>query len=306
MAEFDFYIEHRPGITNSVPDTLSRQPMSDVPSFEEPYASEDGVNSFILLAVSIGIPSRSPKLVSDTLNGTFAYLRRICLVAPVNVDSAPDPDSSVTAPIDTKSEDYLLALPGLNLHRSQFALQQQQDYWCKLVFKVLSSKDGKVKFPGIPQKHLQWARHFYKRAAIIDGVLMYRDELMDNPNHYRYVVPDDIQFHRHQLRGYHDSAVAMHRGREATYQSLANNFYRRNMSKHVRNWIHGPMQVRLYEHPFHTLGIDYVGELPVSPNGNKWILTAVCPYSNFLRAIPVSDKQATTAAGALCDYVFLE
>lgn len=175
------------------------------------------------------------------------------------------------------------------------------------MFKVLCSKDGKVKFPGVPQKHLLWARHFSKRAAIIDGVLMYRDELMDNPNHYRYVVPNDIiQFHRHLLRGYHDSAVAIYRGREATYQSLAKNFYWRNMSKHVRNWIHGPMQVRLYEHPFHKLGIDYVGELPVSPNGNKWILTAVCPYSNFLRAIPVSDKQATTAARALCDHVFLE
>jgi len=49
MAEFDFYIEHRPGITNSVPDTLSRQPISDLPSFEEPYAPEDGVNCFILL-----------------------------------------------------------------------------------------------------------------------------------------------------------------------------------------------------------------------------------------------------------------
>lgn len=90
------------------------------------------------------------------------------------------------------------------------------------MFKVLSSKDGKVKFPGVPQKHLQRARHFSKRVAIIDGVLMYRDELMNNPNHYRYVVPDDIQFCRHLLRAYHDSPVAMHRGREATYQSLAN------------------------------------------------------------------------------------
>ena len=62
MAEFDFYIEHRPGITNSVPDTLSRQPMSDLPSFEEPYAPEDGVNSFVLLAVSI----RHPQSLSHT------------------------------------------------------------------------------------------------------------------------------------------------------------------------------------------------------------------------------------------------
>ena len=93
------------------------------------------------------------------------------------------------------------------------------------------------------------------------------------------------------------------------------------MSKHVRNWIrrcpacirfktndqrHDPMPVRLYAHPFHTLGIENVGELPVSPNGNKWILTAVCPYSNFLRAIRVIDKRATTAARALYDHVFLE
>ena len=68
---------------------------------------------------------------------------------------------------------------------------------------------------------------------------------------------------------------------------------------------HGPMQLRLYQYPFHTLGVDYVGELPPSPSGNRWILTAVCPYSNYLCAIPVPDKTATTAANALIHYVFL-
>ena len=67
----------------------------------------------------------------------------------------------------------------------------------------------------------------------------------------------------------------------------------------------GPMQVRPYQHPLHTLGVDYVGELPVSSNGNKWILTAVCPFSNYLRAIPVPDKTATMAANALFNDVFL-
>ena len=65
------------------------------------------------------------------------------------------------------------------------------------------------------------------------------------------------------------------------------------------------MQLRLYQHPFHTLGIDFVGELPMSPTGNKWILTAVCPYSNYLRAIPVPNKTTTTAAYALVNDVFL-
>ena len=42
---------------------------------------------------------------------------------------------------------------------------------------------------------------------------------------------------------------------------------------------------------FHITGVDYIGELPHSPSGNKWILTAVCPFSNYLRAILVSSNQ---------------
>ena len=109
-------------------------------------------------------------------------------------------------------------------------------------------------------------------------------------------------------------------GCDATYNAISHDFYWRNLSKHVRNWVrrchscirfkshnqpHGPMQIRIYQHPFHTLGIDYVGELPSSPSGNKWILTAVCPYSNFLCAIPVPDKTATTAAKFLLHEVLL-
>ena len=47
MKEFDFHIGHRLGITNTVPDTLSRQSMSDFPLLEEPYAPADAVNSDI-------------------------------------------------------------------------------------------------------------------------------------------------------------------------------------------------------------------------------------------------------------------
>ena len=144
---------------------------------------------------------------------------------------------------------------------------------------------------------------------------------MDDPNHYRYIVPDDVEFRRHLLQAYHDSTVAMNRGREATFQSLAKEFYWKNISKHVRNWVrrcpqcirfktsdqhHGPMQVRLYEHPLHTLGIDYVGELPVTPNGKKVDFDSSPPYSNFLRAIPLPDKRPITVARDLYDHVFFE
>ena len=149
---------------------------------------------------------------------------------------------------------------------------------------------------------------------------MYSDEFMDDRDHFRVFVPSDSQLQKHFLRAYHDSPMGMHRGRDATYNCLSRHFYWRNMSKHVRNWVrhsphcirfksvkpaHGPMQIRLYQYPFHTLGVYYVGELPKSPSGSKWILTAVCPYSNYLWAIPVPDKTATTAAKAIFNDVFM-
>ena len=114
--------------------------------------------------------------------------------------------------------------------------------------------------------------------------------------------------------------MGMHSGRDATYHALSRDFYWRNLSKHVWNWIrrcphcirfkstqspHGPMQIRMYKYPFHTLGVDYVDPLPASLTGNKWILTAVCPFSNYLRAIHVPDKTAPTAAHALFQDILL-
>ena len=137
---------------------------------------------------------------------------------------------------------------------------------------------------------------------------------------FAYLYPSDTQLQRRLLQAYHDSPMSMHRGRDATYLSLLQDFYWRNLAKRVRNWVrrcpqcirfkstqlaHGPIHVRVYQHAFHTLGVDYVRELPQSLHGNKWILTAVCPYSNFLRAIPVLDKTVTTAGNALFHNILL-
>lgn len=150
---------------------------------------------------------------------------------------------------------------------------------------------------------------------------MYRDEFMVNPSHYWIMVPYDIDLRCKLLQAYHDSPLTIYRGRDETYESLSYDYYWRGMAKHVENQIrwcplcirfktpdpqHGPVQVFLYQYPFHTIGIDYVGPLPQTPSGNKWIITAVCPYSNFLVTITVTDKWATTAACVLFDHVFLK
>ena len=166
-----------------------------------------------------------------------------------------------------------------------------------------------------------WVKSTAPRCKIIDDLIMYSDVLMDDPTQLLIFVPSDIELQWHLLLTYHDSPIGMHRGRDATYNSLSRDYYWRHMHRHVRNWVcccpqcirfkslqpsHGPMQLWLYQYPFHTLGVNYVGELPPSPSGNKWILTAVCPYSNYLHAIPVPNKTATTAVNVLFHEIFLQ
>ena len=141
MAEFDFFIEHRPGVTNIVPGALSCQSILDLPIVEDSCSPEEGATSFLVLALSADVPHHTPSLVSETLNGTFAHLHHICLLTHTTVHPTAskliEPETTKVDPFETSSKsDYLQALPGLNLHRSQFAEQQQKDYWCSLTFKV--------------------------------------------------------------------------------------------------------------------------------------------------------------------------
>ena len=89
---------------------------------------------------------------------------------------------------------------------------------------------------------------------------------MENPNHYHYVALM-IFSSGTSLRAYYDYPVAMHRGREATYRALVTTFTGKTspntsesrFTDHLRfktvGQHHDPMQVCLYEHPFHSSGI---------------------------------------------------
>ena len=111
----------------------------------------------------------------------------------------------------------------------------------------------------------------------------------------------------------------MHCGRDATYAAILCDLYWRNLSKHVRTWVKhcpecikfktssqkpGPMNIRLYQYLFHTLDFDLLGKLPTSINGNKYILTSVCPFSNFFISVPVSDTKLLQLVLVFCQITF--
>ena len=128
--------------------------------------------------------------------------------------------------------------------------------------KFHSSNQGISPIKNPPKEHLKWFQRMAKRAAVIDSLLTYLDELTVDPNHCRIMVPNDIQLQRHLLLAYHESPIEIRRGLEATYEALSHDFYWPNVAKHVRNSCikfrsadpkRGPMQIRIFDCPFDTI-----------------------------------------------------
>ena len=94
------------------------------------------------------------------------------------------------------------------------------------------------------------------------------------------------------------------------YQKANCRYYWPKMYKTIENWIKtcnecqrqgGPViKVPLYPiqigQPFDRIGIDYVGPLPVTTNGNKYIIVATEYLTKWVEAIAVPDTKATTTA----------
>ena len=163
MAEFDFFIEHRKGERNIVPDVLSRHSAKEnIPDNNVVIPPENAVIAFIIIATSDD-PDHTPELVHGTFNNTIACLHNACLMPPTN---GFDPVCLVTAPkrakrakeprvknsttSQTKTPEAVKGqesssadcnfqvfenLGSLNRNRSSFAKRQLQDYWCNLLIK---------------------------------------------------------------------------------------------------------------------------------------------------------------------------
>ena len=199
--------------------------------------------------------------------------------SPSQKEPSVPPSPAVPTPLEVMPDDtqsqYLL-----NFSRASFAAKQHQDKWFCPLYRYLASGCDVTALTDLTKSDQTLVKSTATRNKIVDDLIMYSEVLMDDPIHLRIFVPSDIELQCHLLRAYHDSPVGMHRSHDATYNCLSHDFYWRHMHKHVRNWVsccpqcirfkslqtsHGPMQLWLYQYPFHTLDVYYVGELPPSP-----------------------------------------
>ncbi len=135
----------------------------------------------------------------------------------------------------------------------------------------------------------------------------------------RRAVPQSLR--KIILSFYHDcSWVGAHMGRDKTYEKVAKNFHFPDMYRYIAIYVKtcaicqkvkdgkeqstSPLGSIPTTERWDILSIDLWGPLPVTNEGNKYVLTVVDSFTKWSRAIPIPNKKMETIAKALWRNVF--
>ena len=132
----------------------------------------------------------------------------------------------------------------------------------------------------------------------------------------------DDKAKRQILYEFHDSPLGGHRGMNKTHRAISLQYTWPKMRHEVEDYVKqckscqvnkiltpknkAPMQVTTtVERPFEKSYLDVVGPLPVTVQGNKYILTFQDYLSKYVVAVPIEKQDAETVARAFVERIVL-
>ena len=164
-------------------------------------------------------------------------------------------------------------------------------------------------------KELKALRHVQPHLRIDKGLLVYSP---DGQGSARWVVLTD---HRGVILAHaHDSPVGGHRSYKATLKTLQQVAYWPSMARDTQLYVQGclvccqfqpsrplnraPLQGRGITFPWSHLQMDWIGPVPKSSRGNKYLLTVTCSFTKWVECLPAPNDTAVTTAVLLLNHVF--
>lgn len=136
-------------------------------------------------------------------------------------------------------------------------------------------------------------------------------------NAKRLVIPQELVPYKLDLC--HDGFAGAHLGENKTWSKVANKFFWPSMRDDITNWVRScpvcsskkdPIPGREILHPlsqpdlpFDRIGIDYIGPLPDTDNGNRHILVITDYATRWAEAFATKDQKASTVAQILIDEI---
>ena len=295
LETYDFNIVHRPGRLHENADSLSRRPASyckrqDCPDchFEElNYKETRSVNKD-----SVTESETCRVVPGRTLD------KSVCCVVGENVQdiSLDSPHDEQANWLHTWSHDELR-----NMQQSDSAIKKM----IKLKETFITKPPRHVVLDASQELKTLWG--LWESLTVLDNILYFKWKASENEV-LLLVAPRDISsLIFHQL---HENRTAGHLGRERTLRSIKRRVYWPSMSSDIKRWCRqcdicaraktGPGLGRsslcqsITGAPLDWVGIDIVGPLPVTNDGNEYIIVLCDYFTKWVEAYAVPDHQALT------------
>lgn len=189
---------------------------------------------------------------------------------------------------------------------TDFRKAQIEDPDIKCIIKSFENNDENV------------IRHTSRGYIMLDGVL-YRFCSSEESENGQLVVPQSMR--SIVLFNYHDSPTAGHYGIDRTISRITPHFYWPKMRAEITNYVKSCIECKRYKptnmkpagllqtvssnRRFEIIAVDLFGPLPVTPQGNQWILIVEDLCSRWTELFPLKIASAENCAHALLNEIFL-
>jgi len=150
----------------------------------------------------------------------------------------------------------------------------------------------------------------WNEMQLVDDILYRKSTKEGYPPSIRLVVP--VNMREDIMRQMHDSVWAGHPGMSRMKSTVLARYYWPHITKDIESWIRCcdkcnrtkrgsprskfPLLQEISGAPFHRVSFDIIGPLPMSDNGNRFVLVMVDHFSKWAEAYAMPNHQAITVA----------
>ena len=330
MEEFDFIVEHRPGIRHGNADGMSRRPClkkscvckeeansdRDAHTFGGPADRDRSTAIDTLILTNSTNVTTSEHFDEDGVTGESSLLRSNRRTDFVPTLHAQDREVDQNDVVDSTSSDIHMSWTWDDLK-----LAQKQDKEIGCIVEWLSNRAEQPPWGDVALKSAEtktlW--NFWPRLSLQEGVLKRRFEEVDGQEaSWQIVLPK--AFRQEFLNIAHSGMTGGHLGERKTALAVQSRAYWPTWKSDLRSFLRtcepcaryhrgtiphrAPLQTALVGEPWERVSVDITGPHPRSSKSKQYIMTLVDHFSKWAEAIPLSNHTAPTVARALMTHVF--
>ncbi|CAC5421923.1 unnamed protein product [Mytilus coruscus] len=317
LSPFNFSVEYRPGIKHGNADAMSR-----CHNPRECDCSQVDNLDFLKCGPCKKCHKRAIDMDSSLVNLSEMLNQTI---TGQNKDDPVPSNEIITAPIckvktRQQEKDQNIWTPWEGGH-SETELHKMQENDPDLGPLLKWKESGHRPTNSDIQQNSAATRHYWHiwdSIVLINGLLYKNFSRRDGvEDHTQFLVPFLLK--REILEKMHNSILSGHLGKKKTKAKLSQRYYWYEMREDIDIWIsqcdicgankhphkssRAPLGTMPVGAPLDRLATDFLGPLPTTPRGNKFILTVTDYFTKWVEVFPVKDQTAVVCAQLILNEV---